>query len=302
LQIEDFKMQTGGSLLHGDNLPLMRQLAAILDVAGSVNLVYMDPPFNTGRTFYVGGTSGGRGATDTVAYTDRRDLDEYLAYMRERMEALIPLLAPRASVFLHADARTIHYLKVLMDAVYGLDAFVNEIVWHYRSGGTARKRYAAKHDTILWYAPNGEPVFNREAVAVLERAARRNHMKRATNADGEAVRTIRSNGKTYEYPAEGGVPPSDVWDDISHLNQRDPERTGYATQKPLALLERIIAGSSNPGDLVLDPFCGSGTTLVAARLLGRRWIGIDASDAAIEVCRRRVSGHGTLNSEPEKHE
>jgi site-specific DNA-methyltransferase (adenine-specific)/adenine-specific DNA-methyltransferase len=259
-------------------------------VAGSVNLVYMDPPFNTGGTFYVGGLSGGRGATDTVAYRDRRGLDEYSAFMRDRLEALKPLLAPRASVYLHADARTIHYLKVMMDGVFGLDAFVNEIIWHYRSGGTARKRYSAKHDTILWYAPNGEPAFNREAVSTLDRADRSNHMKRVVNEAGESVRTIRSNGKIYEYPAEGGAPPDDVWDDISHLNQRDPERTGYATQKPLALLERIILGSSNEGDLVLDPFCGSGTTLVAAQRLNRRWIGIDASDAAIDVARRRVSG------------
>ncbi|HEY3413573.1 MAG TPA: site-specific DNA-methyltransferase [Armatimonadota bacterium] len=284
-------------LLFGDNLALMREMAADEGVAGRVNLVYMDPPFNTGGTFYVGGSSGGRGTTETVAYRDRRGLNEYLAFMRERIEALKPLLAPRASVFLHADARAIHYLKVLMDEVFGLDAFVNEIIWHYRSGGTARKRYSAKHDTILWYAPCGEPAFNREAVSTLERGDRRNHMKRTVNAAGETVRTIRSNGKTYEYPAEGGAPPDDVWDDISHLNQRDPERTGYATQKPLALLERIIAGSSSPGDLVLDPFCGSGTTLVAAQRLGRRWIGIDASEAAIEVCKHRVSSSGTQNSE-----
>lgn len=279
---------TGGRLLLGDNLPLMRQLAAEPAVAGLVNLVYMDPPFNTGGTFYMGGSSGGRGATVTVAYRDRWGLGEYLAFMRDRLVALRPLLAPRASVFLHADARTIHYLKVLMDEVYGIDAFVNEIIWHYRSGGTARKRYSAKHDTILWDAPNGDPVFNRHAVSTLDRSARNNHMKRTQNAAGEAVRTIRSNGTTYEYPAEGGIPPDDVWDDISHLNQRDPERTGYATQKPEALLERIILGSSNEGDLVLDPFCGSGTTLAVAQRLGRRWMGIDASDAAIVVCRRRL--------------
>lgn len=283
-------VRASGSLLHGDNLVLMRELAADTGVAGRVNLVYMDPPFNTGGTFYVGGSSGGRGATDTVAYRDNLELNDYVAFMRERLDALKPLLAPRASVFLHADARAIHYLKVLLDGVYGDKAFVNEIIWHYRSGGTARKRYSAKHDTILWYAPNGEPLFNRQAVSTLERADRNNHMKRTVNADGEAIRTIRSNLKTYEYPAEGGVPPDDVWDDISHLNQRDPERTGYATQKPLALLERIIAGSSNVGDLVLDPFCGSGTTLVAAHRIGRRWIGIDASDAAVEVARKRLSG------------
>jgi hypothetical protein len=178
-------------LLHGDNLALMRELAADKEVAGRVNLVYTDPPFNTGGTFYVGGSSGGRGVTDVIAYRDNLELDVYTAFMRERLDALTPLLAPRASVFLHADARAIHYLKVLMDGVYGHGAFVNEIIWHYRSGGTARKRYSAKHDTILWYAPNGEPVFNRQAVSTRERADRNNHMKRTVNEEGQAVRTIR---------------------------------------------------------------------------------------------------------------
>lgn len=277
-------------VLHGDNLPIMRELASDPAVAACVNLVYMDIPFNTGGTFYMGGSSGGRGSTDTVAYSDKRGLDEYVDFMRDRLLALELLLAPRASIFLHADARAIHYLKVLMDEVFGLNAFVNEIIWHYKSGGVARSRYSAKHDTILWYAPNGAPVFNRHDVSMLDRSDRNNHMKRTVNAAGEAVRTIRSNGKTYEYPAEGGVPPDDVWDDISHLNQRDPERTGYATQKPKALLERIILWSSNPGDLVLDPFCGSGTTLAVAQRLARRWIGIDASEAAIEVARKRLGG------------
>ncbi|HEY3265661.1 MAG TPA: site-specific DNA-methyltransferase [Armatimonadota bacterium] len=275
-----------GRLIHGDNLEAMRGLADDADVRGRVALCYMDPPFNTGGAFYVGTANGGRAAGETPAYLDRKTMAEYLDGMRERIAALAPLLAENASVFLHADARTIHYLKVLMDEAFGAGGFVNEIIWRYRSGGTARNRYSAKHDTILWYANGPKPTFHREAVS--RPVERRNHMKRTLNAGGEAVRTIRSNGKTYEYPAEPVEPPSDVWDDISHLNQRDPERTGYATQKPLGLLERIIAGSSSEGDLVLDPFCGSGTTLEAAERLNRRWIGIDASAAAIEICGRRL--------------
>jgi site-specific DNA-methyltransferase (adenine-specific)/adenine-specific DNA-methyltransferase len=264
----------------------MQDLARDPDVCGRVALVYMDPPFNTGGSFYVGGKNGGRAISETPAYADARTLPEYLDFMAVRIAALLPLLSENASVFLHADARTIHYLKVLMDEAFGAQKFVNEIIWHYRSGGTARNRYAAKHDTILWYANGKDPVFHREAVAV--RSERRNHMKRVTAEDGRTVRTIRSNGKVYEYPAEDSLPPTDVWTDISHLHQKDPERTGYATQKPEALLERIIAGSSDPGDLVLDPFCGSGTTLAAAKRLGRRFIGIDASDAAIGICRERL--------------
>jgi len=275
-----------GRLYHGDNLTTMLALADDPEVRGRVALAYMDPPFNTGGVFHVGGPNGGRGASDTLAYRDDEPLDDYLKAMRARFEALRPLLAGNASVFVHADARVAHYLKVLLDAVFGRNRLVNEIIWRYQSGGVARRRYAAKHDTILWHANGPGHVFNAEAVAVP--VARRNHMKRAMNARGEAVRTIRANGKVYEYPEERHAPPSDVWDDISHLNQRDPERTGYATQKPERLLERIILGSSHSGDVVLDPFCGSGTTLAVAQKHGRRWIGIDASDAAVEIAGRRL--------------
>jgi site-specific DNA-methyltransferase (adenine-specific)/adenine-specific DNA-methyltransferase len=264
----------------------MRRLAEDPDVRGRVALVYMDPPFNTGGVFHVGGRNGGRSVSETPAYRDDAPLDEYLAGMTERLRALTPLLAENASVFLHADARVIHYLKVAMDGLFGRERFVNEIIWRYKSGGAAKSRYASKHDTILWYANGPEPVFNPEAVSA--RSVRRNHMKRTVNAEGHAVRTIRSNGKIYEYREDRRTPPCDVWDDISHLNQRDPERTGYATQKPEALLERIVLGSSNAGDLVLDPFCGSGTTLAVAAKHGRRWIGMDASEAAMEIAGRRL--------------
>jgi site-specific DNA-methyltransferase (adenine-specific)/adenine-specific DNA-methyltransferase len=276
----------GSRLLHGDNLALMRRMAEDPGVSGQVALAYMDPPFNTGGVFHVGGKNGGRAPSRTPAYRDDEPLDEYLKGMQARFEALRPLLAANASVFVHADARMVHYLKVMLDGVFGRGRFVNEIIWRYKSGGVARTCFAAKHDTILWYANGPGHVFHADAVGVS--AARRNHMKRTVNASGEAVRTIRSNGKIYEYPEDRLAPPCDVWDDISHLNQRDPERTGYATQKPEALLERIVLASSNPGDLVLDPFCGSGTTLAVAKAHGRRWIGIDASEAAIEIARRRL--------------
>lgn len=265
----------------------MRGLADDPAVRERVHLVYMDPPFNTGGAFCVGSANGGRAAGHTPAYRDDMPFDEYLAFMEARLRALVPLLAPNASVFLHADGRAIHYLKVMMDEVFGAERFINEIIWSYRSGGGAKTRYAAKHDTILWYANGPCPVFHPDAVAVA--APRRNHMKRVITEDGRPARAIRSNGKTYVYPEDAPRPPSDVWTDISHLHQRDPERTGYATQKPEALLARIIAGSSNPGDLVLDPFCGSGTTLAAAQRLSRRWIGIDSSPSAIDICRNRLS-------------
>lgn len=280
----------GIRLLHGDNLALMTALAGDPEVRGKVALAYMDPPFNTGGVFHVGGAHGGRGLSETAAYRDDEPLGDYLKGMRARFAALKPLLTRDAGVFVHADARVVHYLKVMLDEVFGRGRLVNEIIWRYRSGGVARRRYAAKHDTILWYANGPDYVFNAAAVAVP--AKRRNHMRRAVNARGEMVRTIRANGKTYEYPEERLAPPCDVWDDISHLNQRDPERTGYATQKPEALLERIVLGSSRPGDLVLDPFCGSGTTLAVARRHGRMAIGIDASASAIEIAAGRLGVSG----------
>lgn len=276
----------GSCLLHGDNLKIMAALAEDPTVRANVALVYMDPPFNTGGAFHVGGAHGGRTASGTPAYRDDEPIDDYLNGMRARFEALKPLLTGDASVFVHADARVIHYLKVMLDEQLGRNRLVNEVIWRYKSGGVSKSRYAAKHDTILWYANGPKYVFNADAVAIPAR--RRNHMKRVVNARGDTVRTIHSNGKIYEYPEDRMAPPSDVWDDISHLNQRDPERTGYATQKPEALLERIILGSSNPGNLVLDPFCGSGTTLAVARKHGRRSIGIDASAASMEIAGKRL--------------
>ena len=270
-----------------DSAVWMREAAGDPEIAGKVNLAYLDPPFNTGGVFYVGTASGGRARGERKAYRDDRSHEEYGEFARETLEALKPLLAINASVFVHIDARTVHLWRTALDGAFGSKGFVNEIVWAYRTGGSARRRYPAKHDTILWYANGPGYVFHPEAVAV--RAERRNHMRRAVSADGSAVRTIRSNGKVYEYPEDAGACPTDVWTDISALNQRDPERTGYATQKPVALLQRIIAGSSEPGDLVLDPFCGSGTTLAAAQSLGRRWIGVDSSEEAISVAEKRVS-------------
>jgi len=273
-------------LVLADNVTWMREAAEDPDIAGQVDLAYMDPPFNTGGVFYVGTASGGRARGEREAYRDVRKPPEYAVFARQVLTAMKPLLAVNASVFVHIDARTVHVWRTALDEVFGPKGFVNEIIWAYRTGGVARRRYPAKHDTILWYANGPGYVFHPEAVAVP--SERRNHMRRAVSADGSAVRTIRSNGKVYEYPEDAGACPTDVWTDISPLNQRDPERVGYATQKPLALLTRIIAGSSEPGDLVLDPFCGSGTTLVAAHRLGRRWIGVDSSEEAIRIAEGRL--------------
>lgn len=262
-----------------------------------VDLVYADPPFNTGRT-----RTGRKDAK--LAYEDAfGSVADYIAHMQPRLEQIVRVLKPIGSLYLHADYRTIHHLKVLLDELLGEAAFVNEIIWVYASGGRATRHFSRKHDTLLLYAPGaakagGQFTFNAQSDAVTlprnqcdacgSELARWNNMKRHTDDDGRVYRTIKSNGKLYRYYDDEPAPVGDVWH-ISHLQQKDPQRTGYPTQKPRALLDRVIAASSNAGDLVLDPFCGSGTTLVAAEAAGRQWVGIDISPDACNIARNRLA-------------
>ncbi len=193
----------------------------------------------------------------------------------------------------------------MMDRLLGYDQFINEVIWSYASGGRARKHFSRKHDVLLLYSPaypQGRHTFNRDAAGIPRNQCelcdgqlnKRNHMKRHIDADGRVFRTIRSNGKTYRYYDDELMTPGDVWH-ISHLQQKDPERTGYPTQKPISLLRRLVAVCSNENDLVLDAFCGSGTTLEAAATLGRHWLGIDKSQEACEIARQRM-GHANKSS------
>jgi site-specific DNA-methyltransferase (adenine-specific) len=166
--------------------------------------------------------------------------------------------------------------------------FKNEIIWHYQSGGSSQRSFARKHDTLLLYTKSARYCFHGERVGERRGPQRRNHMRKEIGEDGRVSWSISSAGRVYTYNEDKPMAPSDVWSDISHLHQRDPERTGYATQKPLALLERIILASSEEGDLALDCFCGSGVMPVAAEQLGRRWIACDNSDLAISTTRARL--------------
>ncbi|MEM8531354.1 MAG: site-specific DNA-methyltransferase, partial [Chloroflexota bacterium] len=164
----------------------------------------------------------------------------------------------------------------------------NQIIWHYQSGGRQHDQFSRKHDIIYWYSKTARWVFNKDAVGELRGAGKRNHMKRQVDEDGRVYFTIKSAGKVYRYYEDERLTPPDVWTDISHLQQKDPQRTGYTTQKPAALLERIIRAASHEGDLVADFFCGSGTTLAVAEQLGRRWIGGDVGRHAIHAARKRL--------------
>ena len=214
----------------------------------------------------------------------------YLASLALRIAEIRRVLAPHGTFYLHADPSAAHYLKLVCDALFlpGGGEFRNEIVWSYGSGGRGARDFAWKHDTLLRYTKSARWTFHADAVLLPRTLHRRNHLKRGVDGDGRAFGSIKSAGKEYRYYDDEGVPPSDVWTDLSHLHQRDPERLGYPTQKPEALLERLILASSNPDDLVLDACCGGGTTLAVAQRLGRRWAGIDLSEEAIAMTRRRL--------------
>ena len=261
---------------------------------GGVRLIYLDPPFRTGESFKMK-IGKGKQAQTVVLYEDKLDEDSYLAWLERILRGCYELLDARGSIYLHLDYRMSHKARLLLDEIFGEANFMNEIIWAYRSGGRATRCYPHKHDTILFYRKSKKVLFNIKAVGTPRGQERRNHMKRFIDEDGRVGFSIRSNGKTYTYYEDSLIYPSDVWSDIEHLQQKDRERTGFLTQKPEALLKRIIAASSEPGDLVLDLFSGSGTTAAAATKLKRRFIVVDQSAVACALLRRRQLG---ITSEP----
>ncbi len=272
-------------LILGDKSSILPAL--LPEFTGQINLIYIDPPFMTGRNFKNG---------EQLAYSDKWDnnLDTYLQWLYETLILLKLLLSSNGSLYVHLDWRVTHYAKVILDEVFSSNSrtdgpgFKNEIIWHYQSGGRSHKRYASKHDTILFYSNSANYCFHGERVGERRGTKKRNHMKKCVDADGHTQWTINSAGRLYTYGEDSHMTPSDVWSDISHLHQTDPERNGYATQKPAALLERIILASSEENDLVLDCFCGSGVTPAVAERLDRRWIACDSSELALKLTRDRM--------------
>jgi site-specific DNA-methyltransferase (adenine-specific) len=272
-------------LIRGDRCQALSLLVA--ELAGKVDLIYIDPPFMTGRIF---------GNGEHIAYRDIWDegLDSYLQWLYETLTLLHVLLASDGSLYVHLDWRATHYAKIVLDEIFGATSqaqgagFKNEIIWHYQSGGRARRYYARKHDTLLLYTKSAHYCFHSERVSPRRGASRRNHMRREVGPDGRITWTIRAGGRVYSYDEDTAMLLPDVWSDISHLHQKDPERIGYATQKPEALLERVLLASSEEHDLVLDCFCGSGVVPAVAERLGRRWIVCDNSDVAASMTKDRL--------------
>ena len=293
LQIPREVTGTGQSLLLcGDASVPMAELKAF---KGKVQCVYLDPPFMTGGKFVRRRRYGAKGwrtgspAPSYPAYEDKfKDKALYLTMLRGLVEQAHTLLASTGVLCLHLDWHMAAYARLICDEVFGEKRFLNEIIWSYESGGRAKRHFSRKHDVILLYARSPRYRFDLTQVPLERGSVRRNHMRRSVDEEGRAYRSIKSGGKTYRYYEDAPVYPGDVWTDISHLQQRDPERTGYATQKPLKLLDRLLRPVVREGDIVCDLCCGSGTTLLAAQNLGCRFIGVDKSSEALLVARSRL--------------
>lgn len=295
-------------LYHGDNLAAMSALAD--EFTGKIDLVYIDPPYGTGRRHRsrVRSRSGDTPPEHCGAFDDRWGGGPagYLDMITPRLEAIHNLLSPTGAIYVHADWRTVHYIKVLMDEIFGRDSFQNEIAWCYREALNSKKRWNRKHDTILFYTKSSEFTFNYENVlephaeSTLkkykyedEKGPYRLMGRGLKNSPIRSARDVSPDWEekhpelTYRHYLPPGKLPVDYWN-IDIVNQAAHERTGYATQKPEALLDRIILASTNPGDIVADFFCGSGTTSVVAAKNGRRWIACDSQERAICTTRRRL--------------
>lgn len=313
------------TIFTGDNLPILRGMNT-----ESIDLVYLDPPFNSNRHYEapVGSKAAGAAFKDAWTLDDvdvawlelikthypaiekiinaagdvgGRGDKSYLVYMAIRLLELRRILKSSGSIYLHCDPTMSHSLKLVMDAIFGKKNFVNEVVWCYRKWTNAAHRFQKNHDVVLYYCKSWEShVFNK---LYDPDSPQKIHYQRGwhTNVVEGGVRQLIVYDKTkaahkikqdkYDRIVyrEGhtGVAMSDWWN-MSILNSQARERTGYPTQKPLTLLERIIQASSNAGDMVLDPFCGCATTCIAAEKHARHWIGIDISAKAMELVKTRL--------------
>ncbi|MDW5264900.1 MULTISPECIES: site-specific DNA-methyltransferase [Acidobacteriaceae] len=267
-------------IVQGDNLEILRGIKA-----ESVELIYIDPPFNTGKRQARTQMKTVQDATgDRVGFGGRRyrtevlkvqaggsgygdQFDDFLGFLRPRLEEAYRVLSATGSLFFHIDYREVHYCKVMLDEIFGRTSFQNEIIWAYDYGARAKKRWPAKHDNILWYTKDPERyTFN------LEECDRIPYM-----APGLVGAEKAARGKT----------PTDVWWHTI-VSPTGKEKTGYATQKPLGVLERIVKVHSNPGELVLDFFAGSGTMGEAAAKHGRSFVMVDESADAVAVMEKRL--------------
>ncbi|MBX3215867.1 MAG: site-specific DNA-methyltransferase [Labilithrix sp.] len=266
--------------------------------AGSADLAYLDPPFKVEKAFKARLTRGATRARGPVAYDDTwPSLDAYLAWLEERVAVVRDALSPRGTMWLHLDQRAVHEAKVVCDRVFGARHFRGEVVWVPGNGSKSRSGPGTSHQTILLYARGDEPIWNGKDPALRAPFAATSlefHFKNV-DADGRRYRDRVVGERTYRYYADEGRALGSVWTDCPSMAANTPlraETTGYPTQKPLKLLDRIVRATSEVGSLVLDPFCGSGTTLVAAATTDRRFAGCDVGELAIRTTRARLDASG----------
>lgn len=318
-------------LYYGDNLDILRDRRKIKDE--SVDLCYIDPPFNSKRNYnQIYNNIGGEDRAQAQAFTDtwtwnddaiagyaeiiandqgrfqsqlvdlikglepvlkRGSLLAYLVSMALRMTEIQRVLKKDGSFFLHCDPTASHYLRVVLDSIFcGLGGdFINEIVWCYNVGGKSKRHFARKHDTIFWYAKSGNYFFD-GTLAGLKRETGTKSFGGILGTDEDGRRyqdkLVKSSGKYYRYYLDDPKIPEDWWIDINSIQSQSAERLGYPTQKPIALLDRILRTCSKEGDTILDAYCGCGTTVAAAQELNRNWIGIDITYQSIALIVKRI--------------
>jgi site-specific DNA-methyltransferase (adenine-specific) len=256
------KSEPWNRVIQGDSLRVMKRLPE-----KSIQLIYMDPPFFTGRIF-----EGGE-----HHFGDRWSggMESYLDWLRPRFLEMKRLLTSTGSLLVHLDWHAVHYARVELDQIFGMDSFQNEIIWHYQTGGASKVRFSRKHDNILWYTRSGDDwKFHGERIRI-PRTEKSLH--RARNPKGARIAS-----------SDQWKNPQDVLT-IPQMNPMSKERTGYPTQKPEELLRVFVEAFTDPGDVVGDFFCGSGTTPTVAHQLNRRWIASDVSKSAVALSRKRAS-------------
>ena len=284
------------------------QLGAMDALKGKIQCVYLDPPFRTGskferrRPFGAKGWKTGSPAPGYRAYNDAMSEKSWLRMMRGMTRQAYELLSDTGVFCLHLDWRMNAQARILCDKIFGADKFLNEIIWSYESGGRSKRTFSRKHDVILLYAKGKNYKFDLTKVPLERTENRNNHMRREMDEDGRIYSVIRSAGKEYRYYDDEPVYPGDVWTDISHLQQKDPERTGYATQKPMKLLERLLLPVTEPGDWVADLCLGSGTLAATAEKMGLRYAAADLNPEALAVTLGRLKNPNvTVACATDKH-
>lgn len=281
-------------IFWGDNLQVMSHL--LKEYRGKVDLIYIDPPFDSKvdykkeiklRNEKVKGDSS---LFEEKQYGDLWTNDEYLQFIYERVTVLKELLSDGGSIFVHCDWHRQHYIRMILDSIFGPGMFKNEILWCYSIGGKGDRFFGRKHDTIFWYTKTENYTFNGKSPLVVVERKKNSHMRAKVDENGREYqeKTDKKSGKVYRYYVDEGKIPDDYWTDIEQLNREDAERNNYPTQKPEALLQRIIAATTNPKDIVFDCFMGSGTTQAVAMKLGRRFIGADINLGSVQTTTKRL--------------